>query len=84
MFLDTPLYRCEALEPDLGCTVPAAAVVSAASELSISQMVEVVGADRVETVLVSHDCSDGFGPADQPPTLTPTCALASRAWHGFP
>ena len=21
MFLDTPLYRCEALEPDLGCTV---------------------------------------------------------------
>lgn len=63
MFLDTPLYRCEALEPDLGCTVPAAAVVSAASELSISQMVEVVGADRVETVLVSHDCSDGFGPA---------------------
>jgi threonine dehydratase len=21
VFLDTPLYRCEALEPDLGCTV---------------------------------------------------------------
>ena len=21
IFLDTPLYRCEALEPDLGCTV---------------------------------------------------------------
>ena len=43
--------------------VPAAAVVSAASELSIPQVVEVVGADRVETVLVPHDCSDGFGPA---------------------
>lgn len=43
--------------------VPAAAVASAASELSISQVVEVVGADRVETVLVPHDCSDGFGPA---------------------
>jgi SAM-dependent methyltransferase len=42
---------------------PAAAVVSAASELSIPQVVEVVGADEVETVLVPHDCSDGFGPA---------------------
>ena len=42
---------------------PAAAVVSAASELSIPQVVEAVGADRVETVLVPHDCSDGFGPA---------------------
>jgi SAM-dependent methyltransferase len=43
--------------------VPAAAVASAASELSIQQVVDVVGADRVETVLVPHDCSDGFGPA---------------------
>jgi SAM-dependent methyltransferase len=42
---------------------PAAAVVSTASELSIPQVVEVVGADRVETVVVPHDCSDGFGPA---------------------
>jgi hypothetical protein len=31
--------------------------------LSIPQVIEVVGADRVETVLVPHDCSDGFGPA---------------------
>jgi hypothetical protein len=31
--------------------------------LSIPQVVEAVGADRVETVLVPHDCSDGFGPA---------------------
>ncbi|MGH3594666.1 MAG: class I SAM-dependent methyltransferase [Mycobacterium sp.] len=43
--------------------IPAAAGVSAASELPIEQVVEVIGADRVETVLVPHDCSDGFGPA---------------------
>lgn len=42
---------------------PAAAVLSAASELPIAQVVEAVDADRVETVLVPHDCSDGFGPA---------------------
>ena len=42
---------------------PAAASVSAASELPIGQVAEIVGADRVETVLVHHDCSDGFGPA---------------------
>lgn len=42
---------------------PAAASVSAASELPIAQVAEVIGADRVETVLVPHDCSDGFGPA---------------------
>lgn len=42
---------------------PAAAIVSAASELPIEQVVEVTGAQRVETVLVPHDCSDGFGPA---------------------
>jgi SAM-dependent methyltransferase len=42
---------------------PAAARVSAASELPIEQVAEVVGADRVEPVLVPHDCSDGFGPA---------------------
>jgi SAM-dependent methyltransferase len=42
---------------------PAAASVSAASELPIEQVAEVIGADRVETVLVPHDCSDGFGPA---------------------
>jgi SAM-dependent methyltransferase len=42
---------------------PAAARVSAASELPIAQVAEVIGADRVETVLVPHDCSDGFGPA---------------------
>ena len=42
---------------------PAAARVSATSELPIEQVAEVIGADRVETVLVPHDCSDGFGPA---------------------
>jgi SAM-dependent methyltransferase len=42
---------------------PAAARVSAASELPIERVAEVVGADRVETVLVPHDCVDGFGPA---------------------
>lgn len=42
---------------------PAAATVSAASELPIAQVADVIGADRVETVLVPHDCSDGFGPA---------------------
>jgi SAM-dependent methyltransferase len=43
--------------------IPAAARTAAASELPIEQVVEVIGADRVETVLVPHDCSDGFGPA---------------------
>jgi SAM-dependent methyltransferase len=42
---------------------PAAAGVSAGSELPIEQVMEVVGADRVEPILVPHDCSDGFGPA---------------------
>jgi SAM-dependent methyltransferase len=42
---------------------PAAASTSAASELPVEQVAEVIGADRVETVLVPHDCSDGFGPA---------------------
>jgi SAM-dependent methyltransferase len=42
---------------------PAAASVSALSELPVEQVAEVIGADRVETVLVPHDCSDGFGPA---------------------
>lgn len=42
---------------------PAAARVSAASEMPIEQVAEVVGADRIEPVLVPHDCSDGFGPA---------------------
>jgi SAM-dependent methyltransferase len=42
---------------------PAAAVASAASELPIEQVADIIGADRVDTVLVPHDCSDGFGPA---------------------
>jgi SAM-dependent methyltransferase len=42
---------------------PAAASTAAASELPIDQVAEIMGADRVETVLVPHDCSDGFGPA---------------------
>lgn len=42
---------------------PAAAVASATSELPIEQVADIVGADRVERVLVPHDCSDGFGPA---------------------
>ena len=42
---------------------PAAASISAASELPIDQVAEIIGADRIETVLVPHDCSDGFGPA---------------------
>jgi SAM-dependent methyltransferase len=42
---------------------PAAARTSAASELPVAQVAEVIGADRVETVPVPHDCSDGFGPA---------------------
>jgi SAM-dependent methyltransferase len=42
---------------------PAAASTSAASELPVEQVAEVIGADRVETVLVPKDCSDGFGPA---------------------
>lgn len=42
---------------------PAAASVSAASELPIARVAELTGADCVETVLVPHDCADGFGPA---------------------
>ena len=42
---------------------PAAGTLAAASELPIAQVAEVIGADRVESVLVPHDCSDGFGPA---------------------
>jgi SAM-dependent methyltransferase len=42
---------------------PAAANTSAASELPVAQVADVIGADRVETVLVPHDCTDGFGPA---------------------
>jgi SAM-dependent methyltransferase len=42
---------------------PVAAVTAAASELPINQVADIIGADRVETVLVPHDCSDGFGPA---------------------
>lgn len=42
---------------------PAAGSASAASELPVEQVAETIGADRVETVLVPHDCSDGFGPA---------------------
>jgi SAM-dependent methyltransferase len=42
---------------------PVAARTSAASELPVEQVVEIVGADRVETILVPHDCLDGFGPA---------------------
>ncbi len=42
---------------------PAAGSASAASELPVEQVAEAIGADRVETVLVPHDCSDGFGPA---------------------
>ncbi len=42
---------------------PAAARASAASELPTEQVEEIIGADRVDTVLVPHDCSDGFGPA---------------------
>lgn len=42
---------------------PAATSVSAPCELPIEQVGEVIGADRVETVMVPRDCSDGFGPA---------------------
>lgn len=42
---------------------PAAATTSGASELPIERVAEIIGADRVESVLVPHDCSDGFGPA---------------------
>jgi hypothetical protein len=31
--------------------------------LPIERVAEIIGADRVESVLVPHDCSDGFGPA---------------------
>jgi hypothetical protein len=43
---------------------PAAGRTSAASELPVEQVADVIGADRVETVLVPHDCADGFGPAN--------------------
>jgi SAM-dependent methyltransferase len=42
---------------------PAATATSAVSELPIDQVAEIIGADLVETILVPHDCSDGFGPA---------------------
>jgi SAM-dependent methyltransferase len=42
---------------------PAAGAASAASELPIDQVANIIGADRVEPLLVPHDCSDGFGPA---------------------
>lgn len=42
---------------------PAAGSVAAASELPIAQVADILDADRVEPVLVPHDCSDGFGPA---------------------
>ena len=42
---------------------PAAGSVASSSELPIAQVAEVIDADRVESVLVPHDCSDGFGPA---------------------
>jgi SAM-dependent methyltransferase len=42
---------------------PAAAGVCADSELPIEQVAQIIGADRVEAVLVPHDCTDGFGPA---------------------
>jgi SAM-dependent methyltransferase len=42
---------------------PAAASASAASELPVEQVAETIGANRVETIFVPHDCSDGFGPA---------------------
>jgi SAM-dependent methyltransferase len=42
---------------------PVAATTSAASELSVEQVAEIIGADRVETIPVPHDCLDGFGPA---------------------
>ncbi|KZS68986.1 hypothetical protein A4G27_27715 [Mycobacterium kansasii] len=42
---------------------PSAGSIAAACELPIAQVAEVIGADRVESVPVPHDCSDGFGPA---------------------
>jgi hypothetical protein len=54
---------------------PAAGSASAASELPVEQVAEAIGADRVETVLVPHDCSDGV---DRPPILTPMSGVASR------
>jgi len=42
---------------------PAAGSASAASELPVEQVAETIGADRIETLLVHHDCTDGFGPA---------------------
>jgi threonine dehydratase len=48
VFLDTPLYRCEALEPDLGCTVsikletadPVRSFKARGTELVASQLAE--------------------------------------------
>lgn len=42
---------------------PAAGSASAASELPVEQVAEIIGADRIETLPVHHDCTDGFGPA---------------------
>lgn len=42
---------------------PAAGSASGASELPVEQVAEIIGADRIETLLVHHDCTDGFGPA---------------------
>lgn len=42
---------------------PAAGSASAASELPVEQVADIIGADRIETLLVPHDCTDGFGPA---------------------
>jgi SAM-dependent methyltransferase len=42
---------------------PAAGSASAASELPVEQVAETIGADRIETLLVHRDCTDGFGPA---------------------
>jgi SAM-dependent methyltransferase len=42
---------------------PAATDTSAVSELPIGRVADIIGADHVETILVPHDCSDGFGPA---------------------
>jgi SAM-dependent methyltransferase len=42
---------------------PAAGSASAASELPVEAVAEIIGADRVKTLPVHHDCTDGFGPA---------------------
>jgi SAM-dependent methyltransferase len=41
--------------------VPRAASLTSGNELPIEQVASIIGADRVETVLIPHDCSDGFG-----------------------